>query len=444
MKKILILGAGLSSNSLISFLEKEAAAHQWQITVGDRDPELARSKVTPPTRSTDIDLRDDHQMDREVGDADLVISMLPARLHPVVARFCLKNKKSLITASYESPEMKQMEEEVKAAGLLFLNEMGLDPGIDHMSAMQVIERIKGEGHRLTAFESFTGGLVAPESDDNPWHYKFTWNPTNVVLAGWPGPAVFLQCGRLKYIPYNRIFRRTEYMDIDGFGRFEGYANRDSLKYIERYNLHGIDTIYRGTLRRPGFSQAWNIFVQLGATDNSYVMLNEEEMTHCEFINSFLYYHPKDSVEVKLYRAFHIDQDSPLIELLESLDLFSDEKIGLRKGTPAQFLEAILMKKWSLQPDDKDLVVMWHKFNYIDHHSREEKILTSSMGITGENQVQTAMAKTVGLPLGIAAKLRLTGRLDLTGLYIPTIKEIYDPVLSELRENGIIFREKDKS
>ena len=228
MKKILILGAGLSSNSLISFLEKEAATHQWQITVGDRDPELARSKVTPPTHSLGIDLHDEQQIDREVADADLVISMLPARLHPVVARFCLKNKKSLITASYESPEMKQMEEEVKAAGLLFLNEMGLDPGIDHMSAMQVIERIKGEGHRLTAFESFTGGLVAPESDDNPWHYKFTWNPTNVVLAGWPGPAVFLQCGRLKYITYNRIFRRTEYMDIEGFGRFEGYANGGSF------------------------------------------------------------------------------------------------------------------------------------------------------------------------------------------------------------------------
>ena len=441
MVKILILGAGLSSNSLIAFLEKEAATHQWQITVGDRDQELARSKVTPPTRTIGVNIHDDHQMDQEVSAADLVISMLPARFHPVVARCCLKNKKSLITASYESAEMKQMEEEVKAAGLLFLNEMGLDPGIDHMSAMQVIERIKSEGHRLTAFESFTGGLVAPESDDNPWHYKFTWNPTNVVLAGWPGPAVFLQCGRLKYIPYSRLFRRTEYMDIEGFGRFEGYANRDSLKYLDKYNLQGIQTIYRGTLRRPGYSQAWNIFVQLGATDNSYVMLNEEEMTHREFINSFLYYHPHDSVEVKLYRAFHIDQDSPLIELLESLDLFSDEKIGLRKGTPAQFLEAILMKKWKLKPEDKDLVVMWHKFNYLDRDSGEEKILTSSMGITGEDQVHTAMAKTVGLPLGIAAKLRLTGQLPLTGLHIPTIREIYEPVLAELSTHGILFREK---
>ena len=189
-----------------------------------------------------------------------------------------------MTASYESPEMRAMAGEVKSKGLFFLNEMGLDPGIDHMSAMQIIERIKEQGNQLTGFESFTGGLVAPESDNNPWHYKFSWNPTNVVLAGWPGPAKFIQCGRLKYIPYNRLFRRTEFMDIEKFGRFEGYANRDSLQYIEKYNLQGIETIYRGTLRRPGFSQAWNIFVQLGATDNSYIMENPEELTHREFIN----------------------------------------------------------------------------------------------------------------------------------------------------------------
>jgi saccharopine dehydrogenase (NAD+, L-glutamate forming) len=231
------------------------------------------------------------------------------------------------------------------------------------------------------------------------------------------------------------------MDIEGFGRFEGYANRDSLQYIEKYNLQGIETIYRGTLRRPGFSQAWNIFVQLGATDNSYLMENSEELTHREFINSFLYYHPSDSVEVKLYRAFHIDQDSPVIEMLEWLDIFSNEKTGIRNGTPAQMLEAILEKKWKLQPEDKDLVVMWHKFNYMDKGIRKPVVLTSSMGLTGEDSGHTAMAKTVGLPLAIASKLFLTGKLDLTGLLIPTLRAIYDPVLNELTTHGISFKEK---
>jgi saccharopine dehydrogenase-like NADP-dependent oxidoreductase len=441
MKRILILGAGLSANSLISYLEKQALEYQWQITVGDKDEELARQKTSPSTRIIRFDIFNKELLNMEISSTDLVISMLPAKYHPMVAELCLRTGKSLLTASYESSEMKQMENEVKAKGLLFLNEMGLDPGIDHMSAMQVIDRIRDHGHRLTGFESFTGGLVAPESDDNPWHYKFSWNPTNVVLAGWPGPAKFIQCGKLKYIPYSRLFRRTEFMDIEGFGRFEGYANRDSLKYIEKYNLQGIETIYRGTLRRPGFSQAWNIFVQLGATDNSYVMENEEEMTHREFINSFLYYHPTDSIEVKLYRAFHIDQDSPLIEMLEWLGIFSEEQIGIRKGSPAQLLEAILAKKWKLNPSDKDMVVIWHKFNYLEKDTGNEKVLTTSMGITGEDQFHTAMAKTVGLPLGIASKLFLTGKLNLSGLYIPTIREIYEPVMKELAENGIVFKDK---
>jgi len=441
MKHILILGAGMSSGALIRYLEREASACGWRISIGDRDVLQARQKTAPATRVFELKVDDPDHLRREISSADLVISLLPARVHPQAAGVCLEKGKSLFTASYESPEMRKLEDKIKARGLLFLNEAGLDPGIDHMSAMQVIDRIKEEGHRLTGFESFTGGLVAPESDDNPWHYKFSWNPGNVVLAGWPGPAKFIQCGKLKYIPYTRLFRRTEIIDIEGFGRFEGYANRDSLQYIEKYNLQGIETIYRGTLRRPGFSQAWNLFVQLGATDNSYTMENSGELTHREFINSFLYYHPSDSVEVKLYRAFHIDQDSPVVEMLEWLGIFSEEKIGVSNGTPAQLLEGILTKKWKLQPRDKDLVVMWHKFNYVEKESDKLVTLTSSMGLTGEDSGQTAMAKTVGLPLAIAAKLFLTGELNLTGLRIPTIREIYMPVLHELSMHGIAFTEK---
>ena len=241
--------------------------------------------------------------------------------------------------------------------------MGVDPGIDHMSAMRVINRIREQGHELLCFETFTGGLIAPESDNNPWNYKITWNPRNVVLAGQGGPARFIQEGTYKYIPYHRLFRRTEIIDIEGYGKFEGYANRDSLKYIEKYNLQDVPTVYRGTLRRPGFCRAWDVFVQLGATDDSFTLQNTEDMTYKEFINSFLYYSLEDPVRTKLYQYMHIDQDSDVREKLEWLGIFSDEKIGLKNATPAQILEQLICEKWALEPGDKDMLVMWHKFIY---------------------------------------------------------------------------------
>jgi len=316
----------------------------------------------------------------------------------------------------------------------------VDPGIDHLSAMRVINRIRSEGHELQCFETFTGGLVAPESDNNPWHYKITWNPRNVVLAGQGGPARFIQEGTYKYIPYHRLFRRTEVIDIEDFGKFEGYANRDSLKYIEKYGLQDVPTVYRGTLRRPGFCRAWDVFVQLGATDDSFTLQNSDEMTYKEFINSFLYYSPEDPVRTKLYHYMHIDQDSDVREKLEWLGIFDDTRIGLKNATPAQVLEDLLCKKWALEPGDKDMLVMWHKFIYRDKGSEKTTLLTSSLVVLGDDPVNTAMAKTVGLPLGIAAKMVLTGQIQLTGVHIPTVKEIYDPVLTELKTMGIEFKE----
>ena len=284
-------------------------------------------------------------------------------------------------------------------------------------------------------------MVAPESDDNPWNYKFSWNPRNVVVAGQGGPAKFLQEGKYKYIPYNRLFKRTERIQIEGYGKFEGYANRDSLSYIDRYNLHGIPTIYRGTLRRPGFSRAWNVFVDLGATDDTYQLKGVENMTYREFINSFLYYHPSDSVETKLFHYLHIDQDSDVIEKLEWLGIFEDKPIGLKKASPAQVMEHLLKQKWQLQPEDKDMIVMWHKFIYQHVETKKPVKMTSSLAVIGENKDETAMAKTVGLPLGIAAKLVLTGKINLKGMFIPTCKELYEPILIELEEYGISFKEK---
>ncbi len=441
MNRILIIGAGRSATTLISYLNEQSKKFGWEIVVGDIDVESAKLRIGKKISIVKFDVKSDEIRDDEIEKADLVISLLPAKFHKQVALSCLKFSKNLLTASYESKEMKVLENNVTRKGLLFLNEMGLDPGLDHMSAMKVINSIKDAGHELLCFESFTGGLVAPESDNNPWHYKISWNPQNVVLAGKEGAAKFIQEGKYKYIPYHRVFRRTELIEIEGHGMFEGYANRDSLKYIEKYNLQGVPTVYRGTLRRPGFCRAWNVFVQLGATDDSYYIEGVENMTYRGFINSFLYYHPSDSVELKLYHDQHIDQDSDIIGKLKWLGIFDHTPIGLKKATPAQVLEHLVKQKWQLTTDDKDMIVMWHKFIYRNKETGKKVAKYLSLVVKGEDQFQTAMSKTVGLPLGIAAKLILTGKIKLTGMHIPTVKEIYEPVLRELEENRIEFREK---
>lgn len=442
MKRILIIGAGLSSIYLIQYLEEQAQKYGWELIVADMDINSIKEKTGSNTTALELDILNEEKRDSAIQNSDIVISMLPADFHIYITRSCLKYAKSLLTASYESDEVRGMNADAKSSGILFLNEMGLDPGIDHMSAMKILDRIKKSGHKLLEFESFTGGLVAPESDNNPWHYKFSWNPEKVVRAGQEGPAKFIQKGKIKYIPYNRLFRRTETIKIDHFGKFEGYANRDSMKYIDKYKLQGIPSIYRGTLRRPGFCRAWNVFVQIGATDDSYIMDNTEDMTYKDFINSFLYYSDLDSIELKLLHYLHIDHDSRIVEKLRWLGIFDNTRIGIKDASPAQILEHILNQKWKLEPDDKDMVVMWHRISYQENKKQSPTFLTSSMGLIGESMKKTAMAKAVGLPLGIAAKLILNGQLKVKGVWIPTAEVIYNPVLKELENYGIAFVEKE--
>ncbi|MFT7334043.1 MAG: saccharopine dehydrogenase-like NADP-dependent oxidoreductase [Sphingobacteriales bacterium] len=440
-KKIFLIGAGRSATTLIKYLLNELTQHDWALTIGEQNVALAEGKINGASKAKAIAFNALNAEERELHlkDQDLVISMLPAHLHADVVDFCISNKINIITPSYVSPEIKAMDERAKDNGVLVLNELGVDPGIDHMSAMQVLDRIRATGAKLQGFESFTGGLLAPESENNPWKYKFTWNPRNVVLAGQGGAAKFIQEGQYKYIPYQKLFRRTEFVEIDGYGRFEGYANRDSLKYRETYGLEDIPTIYRGTFRRPGFCRAWDVFIQLGATDDSYQVQGVENMTHRDFINMFLAYNPHDSVELKLMHYMKLDQDDDMFEKLVWLGIFDKEPIGLKEGTPAQILQRILEKKMSLDPEDKDMIVMWHKFNYdLDGKSHE---LHSSMVCIGDDHEETAMSKTVGLPIGIAAKLLLTGKLNSTGVQVPTQKHIYEPILEELAKNGVVFREK---
>jgi saccharopine dehydrogenase-like NADP-dependent oxidoreductase len=438
MKTILVLGAGRSSSSLIAYLLHEAVQHDWSIVAADSSAETARQKIAENPRGTGIAF-DILQPDSFscLENCDLVISLLPPALHSLVAERCLEYKKHLLTASYVSDEMRSFDAQARAKDLVFLNECGLDPGIDHMSAMQIIDSIRNRGGKVTSFESFTGGLIAPDTDpQNPWRYKFTWNPRNVVMAG-QGTAKFLQDGMYKYIPYQQLFQRTTPVHVDGLGDFEGYANRDSLKYISTYDLEGIETMLRGTLRNKGFCPAWNVFVQLGCCDDTYQMEGVGVMTHAGFLNAFLPGSGKNADE-KLRAAKSLKLLGRELEFLKWSGFFDDEPVGLQRGTPAQVLEHILNKRWQLHPNDKDQIVMWHRILYEMDGLR--KGIQATLVATGKDSTYTAMAQTVGLPLGIAAKLVLQGRIREKGVLIPTLREIYEPVLNELKTLGIELKE----
>jgi saccharopine dehydrogenase-like NADP-dependent oxidoreductase len=442
MNSILLLGAGRSSASLISYVLSQGKVNNWNVMVGDVAIEAAKQRIGNSSVATAIsfDITNRRSSEESIAKADVVVSLLPAHLHPLVAEICLEKGKHLLTASYVSEEMSVFHEKAKSKKLLFLNECGLDPGIDHMSAMQVIDKIKSEGGKMISFESFTGGLIAPETDpQNPWRYKFTWNSRNVVMAG-QSTAKYLQDGKYKYIPYQQLFKRITKVSVPEYGEYEGYANRDSLKYIDTYHLQGIKTMLRGTLRNKGFCSAWDILVQLGCCDDTYEMENAEGMSHHDFIQSFVDSNGKQSTEEKIAERFSLSRESEELQRLKWSGLFADEKVGLKKGTPAQILEHILNKKWKLAPDDKDLIVMWHRFVF--EKGGKQKEIQASLIAKGEDSIETAMAKTVGLPLGIAAKLLMQNKISQRGVVIPTSKEIYEPVLRELKELGIELSERE--
>ena len=437
-QQILILGAGRSSYALINYLSSACKAHGWDLVVGDLSEESARRMTAGlAARPIRFDIRNPEEAGLIIAQSAIIVSLLPPHLHPEVAEWCLRHRKHLVTASYVSDAIRAMDTSARESGLVFLNECGLDPGIDHMSAMQVMDRIRAEGGIMTGFRSFTGGLIAPDTDpENPWRYKFTWNSRNVVTAG-QGGATYLDGGKVCRIPYHHLFHRVFPVRVPDAGQFDGYANRDSLKYIRLYGLEGISTMLRGTLRYHGFCQAWDALVQLGCCDDTQVLEDTATLTHAEFLGQWL---PpgKDSVEERFRRFFNFHPESSEMELLHWSGFFTNEPVGLQNGTAAAVVEHILNKRWRLNPGDKDLIVMWHQFLYENGGVKRE--IQASLVSVGEDDIRTAMAKTVGLPLGMATRLILQGKIKSTGVCIPTTSEFYDPILSELGEYGIALRE----
>ncbi len=501
MKNILLFGAGKSATILIDYLLSNAEKEDWKVTVVDADINLAQSKIGISAfgKAVSFDINDDDDRKKFVGDASIVISLLPPKLHKVVANTCIDLSKSLLTASYIDEDIKKLNSKIENRKLLFLCEMGLDPGIDHMSAMRIFDQIRAEGGKITSFRSHCGGLVAPESDDNPWHYKISWNPRNILLAGKSG-AHYREIGEEKRLKYEELFTADRIVEIPELGYLAWYPNRDSLSYAPLYGLEDAETIIRTTLRHPDFMYGWKNVIDMKLTDET----PQYDTTGKALIDFFKEHMDKngfsDWLQQKLSERFDQTKDllEKLMELVEAekeaeqsggdvdkdflvvgkdgdlknMDLdkiktdaaeivahkmheanltlkqlfylgMDDDETIINKGlcSAADVMELALQKKLGLQPDDKDMIVMLHEIEYaIDN---KLSAINSSLVVKGEDNLRTAMAKTVGLPLGIAAKLILNGTINLKGLHIPTHKEIYEPVLKELEEHGIIFHEEKK-
>ncbi|WP_207493724.1 saccharopine dehydrogenase C-terminal domain-containing protein [Aridibaculum aurantiacum] len=497
MNHILLFGAGKSATVLINYLKDLATEKKYSVTIADGNLEAVQSKVGthPLVKGVKADVENEFERHALIKQADVVISLLPPSLHYLVALDCLEYEKHLLTASYVDDKIKALEEEVKQKGLLFLCEMGLDPGIDHMSAMELVHRIKAMGGTITSFKSHCGGLVAPESDNNPWHYKISWNPRNIILAGKSG-AVYKVRGQQVSLSYEELFNIENLVDVPGHSLLAFYPNRDSLNYLPLYQLHEAETFIRTTLRHPDFTFGWKNIIDLKLTDEEYIYdttnmtvadffkIHFEKYGFSEWLNEMLSTRltyakdlmenliqlieteeeqraeggevddtimmvnekgELDTVEVEEVKdkaaaalAIKMHEANLSLKQLFYLGLDSEEVLNIGHCTAAQILQHILEEKLKLEPEDKDMVVMMHEIQYeLEGYMQEIK---STMIVKGENSTHTAMAKTVGLPLGIAARLILEGKLTQRGLQIPISSSIYIPVLAELEKHDIYFVE----
>ncbi len=430
MKCIVLFGAGKSSSVLIDYLKIISRQYNWQVFVADAHLASASEKtgdhafVTP----VEINVYDDEQRASLIKKSDVVISLLPPSFHILVAKDCVQYGKHLLTASYIDAHIKLLENDIKEKGLLFLCETGLDPGIDHMSAMQIIHRIQNEGGSVTSFMSHCGGLVAPESDTNPWHYKVSWNPRNIVMAGKAG-AVYKKNGKRETVAYEDMFINNQMVKIPDLGQYAWYPNRDSPSYETLYGLEEAHTFIRTTLRHPDFCLGWQYIINLKLTDET-IWYDTNGLSIAGFFKEHIAKHGFD--------ISRLNENKTAFNQFLFLGLHDDTLISKGTCSAADILQFILEQKLSLQPDDKDMIVMLHEIEYTINN--EAKKQNSYVMIKGENGKKTAMAKTVGLPLGIAAQLLLNNKINETGLHIPILPSLYNPILKQLAEHDIVFSE----
>lgn len=439
-RNILLFGAGKSASHFIKFFLTHASRLNLQLTIVDLNAHanLAQYQNHPNLVLNEVSFENKEACLNLIKLADVVVSLLPAMFHINIARYCLEAKKNLLTASYISPEMKQLHQQAIDAGLTFVNEIGLDPGIDHLSAMKILDGIRNQGGTITHFESYAGGLIAPESDHNPWHYKFTWNPQNVVLAGSGGLAKYRWHNEDKLIAYPQLFSNSQSCTIKGLGSFETYPNRDSLVYAEAYGLQKCATLIRGTLRIAPFCSSWHILVQLGLTENNTTIAFPAGATSKDFFYRFLPIKQNQNC-IPFLTAKGLNLSPDIYDCLNYLGFFDDSSpLPLLIGTPAQILQALLETKWKLDYQDLDMIVMLHQIGFTIDGKHQQ--LQSTLVVKGENQQYTAMSKTVGLPLAFATLLVLNQKVTEKGVIIPLSPEWYNPILASLETEGIVFTE----
>ena len=433
-KKIVILGAGKSSSYLIKYLyDKRKELDIYLNVFSDYRPTYIDE--FNELNFTVLDIKDKEKLIQILQGTYIVVSLLPPFLHFEIAKICSKNKINMITASYLDDKIKKLEKSFIENDCFLFMEMGLDPGIDHMSAMKTIDKLN-KSNKIIEFESYTGGLVKLDKK-NPWGYKFTWNPMNVIMAGVEG-AKYLKEGISKSISYDEIFKDLTSINIPENEPFEGYANRDSLKYKSLYNLNDIKTLKRGTLRHKGFCETWSLLIDLGLTSNSKTLYNDNEMTFFDFFNYNIKAEDYNGLKKVLDDVYDIKKDSQVFKNLDWSGFFSNKKISLKEGKFSDFLLTILMDKWTLSKGDIDLIVMTHTFVY----KSEKKInkLISYLRIEGEDNIYTAMSKTVGLPMAVLIEHILKNGIDKKGIQLPFNKDIYNPILKKLKKLGIDFKE----
>jgi len=440
MVTILIAGAGKSSTFLINYLLTHAARNKWKIIVADGDAKAIADKLGTSEygEGAVIDITSAKEREPLVQRADIVVSLMPAHLHIHLAKDCLKYKKNLITSSYISDEMKEMDEAVREAGLMFMCEMGLDPGIDHMSASKIIHGIQRVSGSITSFKSFCGGLVAPENDDNPWHYKFSWNPRNVITAG-NGGARYLSKGKIVEVPYETIFDNARRVHVDGLEPLAWYPNRDSLRYLDLYEIPDVKTFVRATLRYPDFCMGWHALVTLGLTrqDDHFETYGQ---TYASWMQMKTGYKGNTSLERHVAGILGLDENDAVMTMLQGLGIFDGVMLDPGNLSSADILLSLLLRKWSMEVNEKDMVVMQHEIEYLRKDAKVK--IVSSMVLKGESRDYSAMAKTVGLPMGMLARMVIDKKLvPPTGVLLPNMPSVYRPLLVELAHHDIVFKEE---
>ncbi|PID89814.1 MAG: saccharopine dehydrogenase [Bacteroidia bacterium] len=427
MKKVLILGAGMVVKPIVQFLLKNEIA----VTVATRTKSKAEAMILdhPNGKAMAWTVDDEETLDKLILDHDLTVSLLPYAYHVMVAKKCIKHKRNMLTTSYVKPEMEALHQQAKDAGIIILNELGLDPGIDHMSAMRIIDHVHNKGGKIEEFYSLCGALPANENADNPFKYKFSWSPKGVVLAG-NNDAKYLKAGKIVELPTENLFKDVFRVDFPDVGTLDVYPNRDSVDYIDIYGIPEAKTMFRGTFRHQGWCEALDAMKTLKLITND--MLKLEGKTYAEMMQMLIGADSAENIKEKVAEYLKLDVNHVAIQAIEWLGLFDEKPINRKEDSTFEIVSDIMIEKMMLEPNEKDMVVMQHTF-LASYPDGKQEVIKSRMLDYGTPATDTSVARTVALPAAVGVKMILEGKINLTGVYRPVIPEIYNPVLDTLEK-----------